>query len=141
MYRLPLNSSLVLLSGFLLTFAGCSKDSHEQVARDYLQVMEKIVSTCSEISDPQAAENCKEKIGGLLDQLKQLKTRSEDLGDADQATQKTIEKKYETELKSLTTRFSETFEKMEKEQEIAQVLESEFKTLAILLNSKPIKIN
>ena len=141
MYRLPLNSSLVLLSGFLLTLAGCSKDSHEQVARDYLQVMEKILSTCSEISDPRAAENCKEKIGGLLDQLKQLKTRSEDLGDADQATQKTIEKKYETELKSLTTRFSETFEKMEKEQEIAQVLESEFKTLAILLNSKPIKIN
>ncbi len=124
----------------LLLFSGCAKDSHEQVAREYLDVMGKLVKTCESLSDSKSAEKSKEEIEEFLVQLKELKTRSEDLGDADESTRISIEKKYETEFKSLSKKFSETFDKIEKQEEVAKVLESEFKTLSNLVNAKPMKV-
>ena len=57
----------------LVLCIGCSKDSHERVAKEYLSVMDQLVKTCESISDPKSAEASKEKIGGLLEQLKVLR--------------------------------------------------------------------
>ena len=46
------------------------------------------------ISTAKSAEASKEKISGLMEQLKVLKSRSEELGNADETTKANIEKKY-----------------------------------------------
>lgn len=131
---------LLLLAG-LVGIVGCGKDTHEQVAREYIDVMDELVRTCSSIPDSNAAKQAKKKIGDLLSQLKELKVRSGDLGDADEKTRSSIEAKYKEKFASLSQKFSETFDVIQKEKkEVAEVLESEFKTLASLVNAKPLKI-
>ncbi|MEC9092835.1 MAG: hypothetical protein VX438_09040 [Planctomycetota bacterium] len=128
----------LIVIALLMFCSGCSKDSHEQVAKEYLGVMDQLVTSCDSISDPKSAETAKEKIGILLEKLKALKSRSEKLGDADETTKTKIEKKYLSELDTLTARFSETFQKIDGEKEVVKVLESEFKTLANLVNARPL---
>ena len=128
-----------ILLTLLLVVSGCSKDSHEQVARDYLDVMTKFVSKCETISDPKAAKESKEEIGELLSELKLLKTRSKELGIADKNTQNAIEKKYEKEFTSLSENYTKAVSKIEQNPDVVEELKSELKTLANLVNARPIR--
>lgn len=130
-------SVLILL---LLLATGCNKDTHEQVARDYLNVMHQFVKTCDSIVDAEAAKESKEKLGRLLDQLKALKTRSKQLGVADEKTRTTIESRYDEEFASLSKHFTDTVVKLESKTEVVEQLESELKTLANLVNARPLRL-
>lgn len=125
---------------FIVLFVGCSKDSHEQLTHDYLNVMDQLVKTCRSIDDAGSAKAEKAKIDELLGELKQLKTRTTELGVVDEETQANIKQKYESQIDSLSKNFSDAIAKIEEKPEVVRELESELKTLASLVNARPIRV-
>jgi hypothetical protein len=119
-----------------LFFIGCSGGSHEAITREYLDVMSHIVNVCETIKDKDSAKAAQPKLGELLANLRELKTRAKEIGKINDSVQRKIDKKYDAEMEKLSVRYSTAVQAIVDSDECSTTLESELKTLATLLNSR-----
>lgn len=148
---------LALLSSL---FLGCASESHDQIATEFLEVMNRVVSVCDQIKvgessdqkDPtrkeddttqqeiaavtESAEKIKPKLAALLTELKSLESRLNAIDDVDDETKTRLSRQFESEFESLRPKFSRAMKKLE-HPAAKNVLETEIKTLSSMFNAKP----
>lgn len=147
---------LALLSSL---FLGCASDSHDQIATEFLEVMNRVVSVCDQIevgasSDPEdpsgkedakqletaavteSAKKIKPQLAALLSELKSLESRLNSIDDVDDETKTKLSRRFESEFESLRPKFSRAMQKLE-HPAAKKVLETEIKTLSSMFHAKP----
>lgn len=147
---------LALLSSLCL---GCASESHDQIASEFLEVMNRVVSVCDRIevggdSDSEdnaqkadnkqlgtaavteSAEKIKPQLAALLSELKSLESRLDSIDEVDDETKTKLSRRFESEFESLRPKFSQAMKKLE-HPAVKKVLETEIKTLSSMFHAKP----
>lgn len=144
----------------VLLFAGCGGESHDQIAIQFLDVMDRVIAVCDQIEIPVAAEEktdtqknradsetaiasitksaekIKPKLTSLLSELKGLESRLNSIEDVDDETKQKLSQRFHSEFETLRPKFSSAMKKLE-HPAVKTVLETEIKTLSSMFNAKP----
>ncbi len=94
-----------LLLAAVLPFAltGCG-DSHDKAMKDMVSVMNRMADTLATVKDKATAEAAKEKLKGITEEMKAIKTRMDKLGNPTGDAEKALKDKYEKEMSEATSK-------------------------------------
>lgn len=150
----------LLFACLALLFSGCGGESHDQIATEFFDVMDRVIEVCDQIDIPvtdekkadaskntgvsetaiaaitKSAEKIKPKLTSLLYELKGLESRLNSIEDVDDETKQKLSERFHSEFETLRPKFSSAMKKLE-HPAVKKVLETEIKTLSSMFNAKP----
>ena len=89
----------------LLLIVGCATDTHESLMKDMISTFDEIAEIMEAVTDDPSADAAISKLKKISKKMRDVKTRTEELGDLDEATQKDLAEKYESQMKKAFGRY------------------------------------